>query len=168
MNMTLYHGSFIAVEHPLANVGGRELDFGPGFYITQLRDQAERWAQRVCIIRAVNTPIISTYTFNPDLLPEGAKLLRLEHYDNKWLDFIVASRKGQQPWSEYDIIEGGVANDQVIDTVEDYYTGRITAEQALGQLQFAKPTHQMCIRSQFIIDKCLRFVSSQPIIVKGD
>ena len=38
-----------------------------------------------------------------------------------------------------------MANDQVIDTVEDYYVGRITAEQALGQLQFARPTHQMCI-----------------------
>ena len=57
----------------------------------------------------------------------------------------------------------GVANDQVIDTVEDYYAGRITSEQALGQLRFAKPTHQMCIRRQTIIDRCLRFIAIEPV-----
>ena len=31
-----------------------------------------------------------------------------------------------------------MANDQVIDTFEDYFAGRITAEQAIGQLRFAK------------------------------
>ncbi len=167
MNQILYHGSYIAVEAPLVSVGRRELDFGPGFYVTNLRDQAERWARRVCIIRATDTPILSVYAFQRELLPDDIKILTLEHYDQKWLDFIVASRSGKEPWAEYDIIEGGVANDQVIDTVEDYYSGRITAEQALGQLRFARPTHQMCIRNQAIIDNCLKFVSSEPIITKG-
>ena len=36
----------------------------------------------------------------------------------------------------YDIVEGGVANDNVIDTVEDYENNVITAEQALGQLKY--------------------------------
>lgn len=76
MKQTLYHGSYLSVPSPLTGVGRRELDFGPGFYVTSLREQA---------------------------------------------------------------------NDQVIDTVEDYYAGRITAEQTIGQLCFAKPTHQMCI-----------------------
>lgn len=107
------------------------------------------------------------YAFQRELLPDDIKILTLEHYDQKWLDFIVASRSGKEPWAEYDIIEGGVANDQVIDTVEDYYSGRITAEQALGQLRFARPTHQMCIRNQSIIDNCLKFVSTEPIITKG-
>lgn len=74
-----------------------------------------------------------------------------------------ASRRGEEPWKGYDIIEGGVANDQVIDTVEDYYAGRITSEQALGQLRFAKPTHQMCIRRQTIVDRCLRFIAIEPV-----
>lgn len=128
MNQTLYHGSFVAVESPLVGVGRRELDFGPGFYVTNLRDQAERWARRVCITRATNTPILSIYSFQTDLLPDDIKILRLDQYDRQWLDFIVASRCGEEPWAEYDIIEGGVANDQVIDTVEDYYSGRITVE----------------------------------------
>jgi hypothetical protein len=55
--ITLFHGSFLSVEKPLVGVGRHELDFGPGFYVTPLYEQAERWARRVCIIRAVDTPL---------------------------------------------------------------------------------------------------------------
>lgn len=165
--MTLYHGSYLGVPAPLTGVGRRELDFGPGFYVTSLREQAERWARRVCVIRAVDTPILSVYDFDEDNLPTDVRRLRLEHYDREWLDFIVNSRRGEAPWKDYDIIEGGVANDQVIDTVEDYYTGRITAEQAIGQLRFAKPTHQMCISRQTIVDRCMHFISAEPVTEKG-
>ena len=165
---TLFHGSFLAVPQPLTNVGRRELDFGPGFYVTQLRDQAVRWARRVCVIRAIVTPpVISAYEFDEALLPSDARRLIFQHYDREWLDFIVASRRGDNPWEEYDIIEGGVANDHVIDTVEDYYAGRITAEQAIGQLRFAKPTHQMCIRRQTFVDRCLHFQHAESIAKEG-
>ena len=137
---TLYHGSYVSVPSPLTGVGRRELDFGPGFYVTNLHEQAERWARRVGVIRAA---------------------------DQQWLDFVVSSRRGEEPWREYDIIEGGVANDQVIDTVEDYYADRITAEQAIGQLRFAKPTHQMCIRRQDIVDLCLHFVGTETVAEEG-
>lgn len=67
--ITLYHGSYMSVPSPLTGVGRRELDFGPGFYVTNLREQAERWARRVCVIRAVDTPTLSTYEFDEALLP---------------------------------------------------------------------------------------------------
>lgn len=165
--ITLYHGSNLSVPAPLTGVGRRELDFGPGFYLTNLREQAERWARRVCVIRAVETPQISIYKFDETLLPADVRRLRLEHYDQEWLDFIVSSRRGKEPWKGYDIIEGGVANDQVIDTVEDYYAGRITVEQAIGQLRFAKPTHQMCISNQTIVDRCLQFMNAEPVAKEG-
>jgi hypothetical protein len=164
---TLYHGSYVSVPSPLTGVGRKELDFGPGFYVTNLREQAERWARRVCVIRAADTPTLSVYEFDESQLPAGVRRLRLEHYDQQWLDFTVSSRRGEEPWRDYDIIEGGVANDQVIDTVEDYYAGRITAEQAIGQLRFAKPTHQMCISRQAIVDRCLRFVDTEPVMKEG-
>ena len=160
---TLYHGSNVSVPAPLTGVGRRELDFGPGFYVTNLREQAERWARRVCVIRAVDTPTLSVYEFDDAALPVDVRRLRLQHYDQEWLDFIVSSRRGEEQSKDYDIIEGGVANDQVIDTVEDYFAGRITAEQAIGQLRFAKPTHQMCISRQPIVDNCLRFVVAEPL-----
>ena len=50
-----------------------------------------------------------------------------------------------------------MANDNVIDTVEDYEKGVITADQALGQLQYKKVNHQLCILNQIVIDRYLRF-----------
>jgi hypothetical protein len=161
--ITLFHGSFLSVKKPLVGVGRRELDFGPGFYVTPLREQAERWARRVCTIRAVDTPIITTYLFDDNALPVGTRHLVFEQYDIDWLRFVVDSRKGLSPWNDYDIIEGGVANDKVIDTVEDYFTGRITGEQAIGLLKFAKPTYQICFRRQNIVDNCMHYVNSESI-----
>lgn len=159
--MILYHGSYISVLHPLTNVGRKELDFGPGFYVTRLREQAERWANRVCLIRATSSPMLSIYDFQEEKLPSDVRCLRLVHYNKEWLDFIVSSRRGEEPWRDYDFIEGGVANDQVIDTVEDYYSGRITSEQAIGLLRFARPTHQMCIINQRIVDQCLHYINTE-------
>ena len=36
---TLYHGSYVAVPRPQAARGRRCLDFGQGFYLTNLRTQ---------------------------------------------------------------------------------------------------------------------------------
>ena len=61
------------------------------------------------------------------------------------------------------MVEGGVANDNVIDTVEDYENGIITAVQALGQLRYKAVNHQICILNQEIVDKFLTFISSEEI-----
>ena len=79
--ITLYHGSSVSVPEPLTGVGRKELDFGPGFYLTNLREQAERWARRVCVIRAADTPLLSIYEFDESLLPSDGRRLRFEHYD---------------------------------------------------------------------------------------
>jgi len=44
--MILYHGATMRVEHPLCDFGRADLDFGKGFYLTDLREQAEEWAAR--------------------------------------------------------------------------------------------------------------------------
>jgi len=109
MKITLYHGSTLSIEHPLAKVGRADLDFGRGFYLTSLRSQAERWATRVQLLRASTTAWINVYEFDMDAaIKAGFKLLRFDAYDQDWLNFIVASRNGKQPWTGYDIIEGGV------------------------------------------------------------
>lgn len=61
----------------------------------------------------------------------GYKWLHFDGYNNDWLDFVVNSRLGNQPWLDYDIIEGGVANDRVFDTIENFMENQITREVAL-------------------------------------
>ena len=45
--LTVYHGSITKVDYPIAKAGRENLDFGQGFYITNIREQAERWAFRI-------------------------------------------------------------------------------------------------------------------------
>ena len=84
-------------------------------------------------------------------------------YDREWLEFIVASRRGQKVADEYDYIEGGVANDRVVDTVNLYLLGLMHIETALGRLAQHQPNNQMCLLSQEITDKYLIYDGTEAI-----
>lgn len=160
--ITVYHGSFIEVSKPLVALSRPNLDFGQGFYVTDLQQQAERWASRIATRRLVD-PVLNIYEFYLEEAKKEYRYLKFESYDKAWLDFIVANRKGKMLWKNYDVVEGGVANDNVIDTVEDYIRGRMSAEAALVELSKHRPNNQFCILNQEIIDKYLRFVESKTI-----
>ena len=155
--MILYHGGTEAVMHPDCKKGRPALDFGQGFYVTLLRDQAEGFARRKARDRR-GKPVISVYEFDYEAAIKDCAYLNFEFYDEAWLDFVVASRNGMKPWANYDIVEGGVANDRVIDTVELYTIGILDKASALGRLSEHQPNHQICILSQAILDKYLKFV----------
>ena len=89
---------------------------------------------------------------------QDCQCLKFDFYDEAWLDFVVASRNGMKPWAQYDVVEGGVANDRVIDTVELYTIGILDKVSALGKLSEHQPNHQVCILNQAILDKYLKFV----------
>lgn len=159
----VYHGSYTMVEKPRTNVGRKDLDFGPGFYLTNLKSQAEKWAVIVGSRHSdTDEGVVNIYDLDQVAL-QTYRVLKFPAYDIFWLEFVVACRHGEDAAEGYDAVEGGVANDQVIDTVEDYEMGRITAEQALDQLRFKKPNHQICIRNQEIIDKYLHFTGSYTV-----
>ena len=157
---TLYHGSTDIVERPLVSIGRKDLDFGPGFYLTPLHEQASQWAKRTMTIRKAAQAIVNVYEFT---LPTGCNIKRFDAYDKEWLDFIVDSRKGKCPWEGYDIIEGGVANDRVIDAVEAYINGYADVEHTLRQLVYHKPNYQICILNQQIADEYLKFKSNERV-----
>ena len=84
-------------------------------------------------------------------------------YDEEWLDFIIKSRDGKKPWRKYDYVEGGIADDRVITTIEDYLNGDISMEFALKRLSEHQPNNQICIISQEILDNSLRFLKAEPL-----
>lgn len=159
----LYHGSYIAVPTPFVGLGRKKVDFGQGFYLTKLHSQAQSWAETIAERKGRNTkPVVSSYTFDSEsAVADGYRVKVFESYDLEWLEYVIDCRRGGEMQKLYDMVEGGVANDNVIDTVEDYENGIITAEQALGQLVYKKVNHQICILNQEIIDKYLRFKSSE-------
>ncbi|MBQ8020652.1 MAG: DUF3990 domain-containing protein [Paludibacteraceae bacterium] len=157
-SMILYHGGTEAVMQPDCKAGRPDLDFGQGFYVTLLQGQAEGFARRKARDRR-SKPVISVYEFDYDAAILDCAYLKFEFYDEAWLDFVVASRNGSKPWATYDIVEGGVANDRVIDTVELYTIGILDKASALGRLSEHQPNHQICILNQGILDKYLKFVN---------
>ena len=155
--MILYHGGTEAVMRPDCKAGRPDLDFGQGFYVTLLQDQAEGFAKRKARDRKGKS-VISVYEFDYENAIKDCAYLNFEFYDEAWLDFVVESRSGLKPWLSYDIVEGGVANDRVIDTVELYTIGILDKASALGRLSEHQPNHQICILNQEILDKYLKFL----------
>ncbi|MDM8242565.1 DUF3990 domain-containing protein [Phocaeicola barnesiae] len=160
--MIVYHGSVYSIERPLANIDRKNLDFGQGFYVTDMKLQAERWGLRLGS-RLGKNALLNVYELDFEQVVSKFKVLQFKAYDEKWLDFIVANRSGLNKWKEYDYIEGGIADDRVIDTIEAYMIGNITLEMALGQLAFHRPNNQICLINQRLIDDCLHFKSVEPI-----
>ena len=160
--ITLYHGSNMEVSTPLTKVGRKNLDFGRGFYLTSIRKQASDWANLVAMRKGRNARgVVSVFHFDKTKAIEDGYTFKLfDSYNTEWLEYVVDCRKGKNVFAKYDVVEGGVANDNVIDTVEDYEKGIITSEQALGQLRYKKMNHQICILNQEVINKYLTFVKS--------
>jgi len=154
--ITVYHGGITIVENPLVKVGRPNLDFGHGFYVTRRLEQAQSWATRTSR-QQLEPPVISEYLLDIDSISQKLRYHNFEHYDSEWLHFIVACRQGYDPSKEFDCIEGGVANDRVIDTVEGYINGTIDEEHALHELSRHQPNNQICILSQQVIDQNLFF-----------
>lgn len=138
----LYHGTCLPIPKPLAKVGRKNLDFGPGFYLTQIESQARNWARIVASRKGRETKaVINIYHFDDErAIKDRVRFKRFDTYNIEWLNYVVDCRKGKDISLSNDIVEGGVANDNVIDTVEDYEKGIITAEQALANYVIREST----------------------------
>lgn len=156
--MKLYHSSNSVVELPDTKHSRLYLDFGRGFYLTSLRDQAVRYGLR--FKRRGQQAWLNTYEFACDENIWNIK--RFDHYDKQWLDFVAQCRDGRDV-GDFDLVIGGIANDRVIITLDRYFTGEITQEEALGLLKFEKPNIQYCIRTERMLQQCLTYVSSEQL-----
>lgn len=160
--MNVFHGSTKIIRQPLANAGRRNLDFGFGFYVTDLRDQAIFWANRP--VNNYRLHWLNTYELDIEgILQSGYRYLRFSSYDFEWLEFVVANRRGEERWQAYDLIEGGIANDRVFNTIELYAAGLTPREEALEKLRFEKPNNQLCLLRQELIDRYLHFISAEEV-----
>ena len=158
----VYHGGTEIIEHPICKLGRLNLDFGQGFYVTDIREQAVLWATQVAD-RREESPVLNRYRLNREAILSEAKCKVFKAYDYDWLEFIVANRRGQTIAFDYDYVEGGVANDRVIDTVNLYMTGLMDMDTALKRLSEHQPNNQMCLLNQIILDKYLKFDGTETI-----
>lgn len=159
--MLLYHGSYTVIQTPNIGHSRDRLDFGTGFYLTNIYEQASNWAAR---FRYRNySCIVNEFELDYESVQENYSIKIFESYDKEWLHFIIRNREGL-PVDDYDVIIGGVANDIVFNTIELFQNGLISEEETLGRLKYEKPNWQMCIRNQEILDKYLKYKGSEEIM----
>ena len=75
---------------------------------------------KLCMIDWSVKPVLNVYRFDDELAKQdGIRFKSFPSYNLEWLKYVVDCRRGIDISSDYDVVEGGVANDNVIDTVED-------------------------------------------------
>lgn len=161
-DIIVYHGGTEVIDKPLCGIGRKDLDFGQGFYVTDIREQAVSWANNVSLKRQ-QSPLLNIYRLQRDEVLKRYRCKIFTAYDAPWLDFVVANRSGDNVAKQFDLVEGGVANDRIIDTVNLYVSGLMDFNTALSRLAEHRPNNQICILNQDIIDNYLTYDRTEKI-----
>ncbi|AEF84079.1 conserved hypothetical protein [Treponema primitia ZAS-2] len=143
--MKLFHGSNQDFDTVDLSKSRDKRDFGRGFYMTTIREQAGSWAENM-VIRYGGAGIF-VYEFELSISDN----LKIKHFDGlteEWLELVKTNRIKGGLQHQYDIVQGPVANDNTMRTIALYVAGIYTADMALRQLQFFKVNDQVSIHTQ--------------------
>jgi len=158
--MILYHGSNVEVQEPkiLKNEFGK--DFGFAFYLTPIKEQAERMAIRKVKFERCGTPIVSVFEWNKDF--SSLKYKKFNEPDMEWLEMIVNCRSNLKYHHDFDIVEGKIADDSVGATVSYVVQGIMRKEDAVERLKFQKINSQVAFCSEQSL-KFIKFIKSYEV-----
>jgi len=142
--ITLFHGSNQEFECVNLEKSKDKRDFGRGFYMTTLREQAARWAQNMFIRHGGLGRYVYEFSLviSPDL-----RVKRFEGLDFDWLDMVKRNRINGGIQHDYDVVWGPVADDETMRTLALFIAGIYTDDIALRQLSFNKPSDQVSIHT---------------------
>ena len=159
--MIVYHGSAEIIKNPNLLHSYRPLDFGKGFYVTRVREQAKIWAKRKSLILGKEEAIINIYDMSEDL-----SNLQYKNFGDdlsEWIDFVCSCRDGGHDYEKYDLISGKVANDKVFRVVDMYHQGIWNKERALKEIRAYPDYDQTALITQKAIDMLLTFKSYERV-----
>lgn len=149
----IYHGSYMNIEFPEICKHRFTKDFSWGFYCSNIREQAEKWASKF------NTPIVNVYDVrNLNTL----NIKEFKDYSDEWLDFVVNCRNSHI--HEYDVVIGPMADDTIYDYIEAYSQGQMNKKKFFELMKFKYPTHQISFHTIKALD-CINFVESYEVTI---
>ena len=140
--MKLYHGSNTKIEKIDLSKCRPYKDFGQGFYLTEIREQAEKMASRTAHIYE-GEPIVTEFEFDESALTK----LSVKQFDGpneEWALFVLANRskENQQPTHSYDIVIGPVADDDIAQLFRNFNDGYINLTMLVEGLKYKKVSSQ--------------------------
>ena len=141
--MKLYHGTNVDFDVIDLTKSNKYKDFGQGFYLTDIRSQAEELAAKKSRLFG-GYPVIQEYEFDESLL-SGAelKVLKFDKPSTEWAEFIFKNRNRDYNFThDYDIVIGPIANDGVAYLLGRYEEGTLTIEELSDKLDYKKLNSQ--------------------------
>ena len=147
--MILYHGTNVDFNDIDVSKSSANKDFGKGFYLTDIRQQAEAMAKKKSSIFG-GEPIVQSYYFNEKALHSGGlKVLEFERPTKEWAEFIYKNRyRGDTPFvHDYDIVIGPIADDGVAYLLNRYDEGTLSLEDLAKGLEYKKLNSQYFFRT---------------------
>lgn len=146
-----YHGSYCELKEPYIIKTKYNKDFGDGFYLTLLNNQAIKWAKKY------DTPILNVFLYTEN---KNLNIKEFNVLSEEWLDFVVESRKGGK--HNYDIVIGPSVDDQIYNYINDYLAGVITRGSFWELAKFRYPTHQIAFCTKESLET-LKFLESREV-----
>ena len=143
--ITLYHGSNVSIDTIDLDRCHPDKDFGKGYYLTDIRSQAETMALRRTRIAGEGTPTLTSYEFDDGLLRNPD--LNIKVFDSpceEWALFVLANREASLTGytHDYDIVVGPIADDGVGTQIRRLSRGFITFDAFLEELKYSKVSIQ--------------------------
>lgn len=151
--MILYHGSNIAIENIELSKCRPYKDFGKGFYLTDIRRQAERMAARTAKMFH-GEPTLTSFEFDLNSAQkQGLKIKIFNSPDEEWARFVMANRdiNAVQPNHDYDIVIGPVADDTIARLLRMFIENFISEQQLVKELTFSEVTSQYFFHTEAAI-----------------
>lgn len=142
--MRLYHGSNMDFTEVLLSKCRPNKDFGRGFYLTDIRSQAQEMAIRRTEFSGKGTPVVQEYSFDESLLnSQDLKVKVFEGVSREWAEFILANRMARgKRLHDFDIVVGPVADDGVVYQLNLYMQRLITIDDLVRELTFKRLNNQ--------------------------
>ena len=156
--MRLYHGSNVDIKEINLAMCRPYKDFGQGFYLTVIREQAENMARRVAMLYG-GEAVINQYDLDENTLTD--RDLKIKNFGVKtseeWARFVKNNRNRKftdvsSPESnmdnKYDIVIGPIANDAMAVLFRQYENGMIDFDTMLKGMEYKETTNQYSFHTE--------------------
>lgn len=156
--MLLYHGSNRDIKAIDLAMCRPYKDFGRGFYLTIMKEQAEKMATRVARIYG-GQPVLNVFEVD-DLFLES-DVLCIKNFgtetSEKWARFVMNNRSRtftdfSSPEcncdNKYDVVIGPIANDDMAVLFRQYENGIISFENMVSGMVYKETTNQYSFHTE--------------------
>lgn len=155
--MKLYHGSNIHIRKIDFSRCRPYKDFGQGFYLTEIEEQAIKMAERTATIYG-GEGIVSVFDFDKDGAYADEKLSIKEFAipNEEWALFVMGNRDRtiKHPTHNFDIVIGPVANDEMATQFRYFKDGIIDLEKLVSKIRYHKVSSQYFFHS----DRAIKYL----------